>query len=139
MSAQTLSRLIRDLDEAVCEFHRAPLVDEWVYLFLDRASLRVQRPTGRKRVQMLVTYGVGRTAAIAGFFAQPRREAKRLGRTVGRFVPARVAGREPAVDSDRRLRGLGGGDPDGLSARAASTLGAQDAQYPRDTLNKHCF
>ena len=60
VSAQTVSRLIRDLDEAVSEFHRAPLADEWAYLFLDGVSLRVRRPTGRKRVQMLVAYGVRR-------------------------------------------------------------------------------
>lgn len=60
VSAQTVSRLIRDLDESVNEFHRAPLADEWVYLFLDGVSLRVRRPTGRKRVQMLVAYGVRR-------------------------------------------------------------------------------
>ena len=60
VSAQTVSRLIRDLDEAVSEFHRAPLADEWAYLFLDGVSLRVRRPSGRKRVQMLVAYGVGR-------------------------------------------------------------------------------
>ena len=58
VSAQTVSRLIRDLDEAVNEFHRAPLADEWAYLFLDGVSLRVRRPAGRKRVQMLVAYGV---------------------------------------------------------------------------------
>jgi len=60
VSAPTVSRLIRDLDEAVCEFHRAPLADEWTYLFLDGVSLRVRRPAGRKRVQMLVAYGVRR-------------------------------------------------------------------------------
>jgi hypothetical protein len=31
VSAQTVSRLIRDLDEAVAEFHRAPVADEWAY------------------------------------------------------------------------------------------------------------
>ena len=60
VSAQTVSRLIRDLDEAVSEFHRAPLADEWAYLFLDGVSLRVRRPAGRKRVQMLIAYGVRR-------------------------------------------------------------------------------
>ena len=59
VSAQTVSWLIRDLDEAVREFHQAPLNDEWAYLFLDGVSLRVRRPAGRKRVQMLVAYGVG--------------------------------------------------------------------------------
>src|SRR5262249_1759265 len=60
VSAQTVSRLIRDLDDAVREFHQAPLSDEWACLFLDGVSLRVRRPAGRKRVQMLVAYGIRR-------------------------------------------------------------------------------
>jgi putative transposase len=39
-------------------FHQGRLQDEWQYLFLDGVSLRVRRPTGRKRVQLLVAYGV---------------------------------------------------------------------------------
>jgi transposase-like protein len=58
VSAQTVSKLSQDLDEAVQQFHQARLKDEWVYLFLDGVSLRVRRPSGRKRVQMLVAYGV---------------------------------------------------------------------------------
>ena len=58
VSAQTVSQLTRDLDEAVRQFHQAPLADEWAYLFLDGVSLRVRRPSGRRRVQMLVAYGV---------------------------------------------------------------------------------
>ncbi|MBV9483924.1 MAG: IS256 family transposase [Acidobacteria bacterium] len=58
ISAQTVSRLTRDLDEIVGQFHQAPLEDNWAYLFLDGVSLRVRRPSGRKRVQMLVAYGV---------------------------------------------------------------------------------
>ena len=60
VSAQTVSKLTRDLDEAVRQFHQAPLNDDYVYLFLDGVSLRVRRPAGRKRVQMLVAYGVRR-------------------------------------------------------------------------------
>lgn len=60
VSPQTVSRLTRDLDEAVRRFHQAPLEDEWAYLFLDGVSLRVRRPSGRQRVQMLVAYGVRR-------------------------------------------------------------------------------
>lgn len=41
-------------------FHQSRIVDEWAYLFLDGVSLRVRRPAGRKRVQMLVAYGVRR-------------------------------------------------------------------------------
>jgi putative transposase len=58
VSAQTVSTLIRQLDEAVREFHQARLKDEYAYLFLDGVSLRMRRPTGRKRVHMLVAYGV---------------------------------------------------------------------------------
>ncbi|MGH9504092.1 MAG: IS256 family transposase [Terriglobales bacterium] len=58
VSAQTVSKLTRDLDEAVRHFHQAQLGDDYVYLFLDGVSLRVRRPAGRKRVQMLVAYGI---------------------------------------------------------------------------------
>jgi transposase-like protein len=58
VSAQTVSKLCRSLDHLVKAFHQARLQDEWAYLFLDGVSLRVRRPSGRKRVQMLVAYGV---------------------------------------------------------------------------------
>jgi transposase-like protein len=58
VSAQTVSKLTRDLDEAVRQFHQARLSDDYVYLFLDGVSLRVRRPMGRKQVQMLVAYGI---------------------------------------------------------------------------------
>jgi len=58
LSPQSVSRLTRELDLAVRSFHQAQLKDEWAYLFLDGVSLRVRRPAGRKRVQMLVAYGV---------------------------------------------------------------------------------
>jgi len=58
VSAQTVSRLCRSLDHLVKAFHQARLRDEWAYLFLDGVSLRVRRPSGRQRVQMLVAYGV---------------------------------------------------------------------------------
>jgi len=60
VSATTVSKLTRDLDEAVKQFHEARLSDDYAYLFLDGVSLRVRRPAGRKRVQMLVAYGVRR-------------------------------------------------------------------------------
>jgi putative transposase len=60
VSAQTVSQLTRNLDGAVKAFHQRPLKDEWAYLFLDGVSLRVRRPSGRQRVQMLVAYGVRR-------------------------------------------------------------------------------
>ncbi len=51
VSAQAVSRPTRDLDQAVRQFHQAPLNDDWAYLFLDGVSLRVH---------MLVAYGVRR-------------------------------------------------------------------------------
>jgi putative transposase len=60
VSAQTVSKLTRDLDEAVKEFHQARLSDDYACLFLDGVSLWVRRPAGRKRVHMLVAYGVRR-------------------------------------------------------------------------------
>src|SRR5260370_4418089 len=59
-SATPGSELGCDLDEAVRQFHEARLSDVYAYLFLDGVSLRVRRPAGRKRVQMLVAYGVRR-------------------------------------------------------------------------------
>jgi len=58
VSAQTVSKVSRSLDRLVKAFQQARLTDEWVYLFLDGVSLRVRRPAGRQRLQMLVAYGV---------------------------------------------------------------------------------
>ena len=58
VSAQTVSKVARSLDRMVKAFQQARLKDEWVYLFLDGVSLRVRRPAGRQRVQLLVAYGV---------------------------------------------------------------------------------
>lgn len=77
VSAQTVSKFTRCLDEAVRRFHQAVLGDDWAYLFLDGVSLRVRRPSGRKRVQMLVAYGVkpdGRRELLA--FLRTRGESQ---------------------------------------------------------------
>ncbi len=58
VSPQTVSRITRSLDALVRQFHRARLRDDYGYLFLDGVSLRMRRPAGRKRVHMLVAYGV---------------------------------------------------------------------------------
>jgi transposase-like protein len=58
VSAQTVSQLTRDLDRLVRQFHQGPLGGDWRYLFLDGISLRVRRPAGRQRVQLLIAYGV---------------------------------------------------------------------------------
>ncbi len=46
VSAQTVSKLTRELDAAVRKFHQAPLKGERAYLFLDGVSLQVRRPAG---------------------------------------------------------------------------------------------
>lgn len=132
VSAQTVSRLTRDLDALVYQFHQARLEDDWAYLFLDGVSLRVRRPSGRKRVQMLVTYGVkkdGRRQLLA--FLRSQGESQ---------------GDWEALLNDLYRRGLQGkslhlivtdGCP-GLAAaiktrvparRSSTVLGAQDAQH----------
>jgi putative transposase len=58
VSPQTVSRITRSLDEVVKQFHQTRLKDDYAFLFLDGVSLRMRRPAGRKRVHMLVAYGV---------------------------------------------------------------------------------
>ncbi len=73
VSAQTVSQLTRDLDEAVKRFHEGRLQDEWRYLFLDGVSLKLRQRAGRKRVHMLVAYGVKEdgTRQLLGFMRSP--------------------------------------------------------------------
>jgi putative transposase len=58
VSAQTVSRLTRVLDQAVRAFHQAPLDDDWAYLILDGVWLKVRRAFGPQKVLLLVAYGV---------------------------------------------------------------------------------
>jgi len=58
VSAQTVSRLTRVLDQAVEKFHGAPLEDDWTYLLLDGVWIKVRRAFGPQRVLLLVAYGV---------------------------------------------------------------------------------
>lgn len=60
VSAQTVSRLTRVLDQAVAAFHQQRLGDDWAYLFLDGVWLKVRRSFGPQRVLLLVAYGVRR-------------------------------------------------------------------------------
>src|SRR5437879_3197100 len=124
VSAQTGSKLTRDLDEAVRQFHQAQLSDDYAYLFLDGVSLRVRRPAGRKRVQMLVAYGVRRDwqASLAGVSAQSGRESGRLGRLAPGSVSPRAGRQAPGADRHGWLCGFGGGDSDGVSAGTTSAL-----------------
>ena len=56
--ANDVSALASSLDRLVKAFRLLRRKDEWVYLFLGGVSLRMRRPRGWRRVQMLVAYGV---------------------------------------------------------------------------------
>lgn len=60
VSAQTVSKLTRVLDQAVAAFHQRPLGDDWAYLVLDGVWLKVRRAFGPQRVLLLVAYGIRR-------------------------------------------------------------------------------
>ncbi len=60
VSAQTVSKLTRVLDQAVEEFHHRAVGDEWAYLVLDGVWLKVRRAFGPQRVLLLVAYGIRR-------------------------------------------------------------------------------
>jgi len=58
-SAQTISRVTGQLQQAVVQFHRRPLRDDYVYLFLDAVVLKVRDLAAKVRRRMvLVAYGV---------------------------------------------------------------------------------
>jgi putative transposase len=60
VSAQTVSKLTRVLDQAVQKFHHRPLPDDCAYLVLDGVWLKVRRAFGPQRVLLLVAYGIRR-------------------------------------------------------------------------------
>lgn len=58
-SPQTVSRIVRGLDQAVQAFHQRRLPDEYVYIFLDGVVLKVRDLRGRvRRRWVLVAYGI---------------------------------------------------------------------------------
>ena len=78
VSAQTVSRLTRVLDEEVAKFHHAPLGDEWCHLLLDGVWLKVRRAFGPQKVLLLVAYGVradGRRQLLAFVRAKSESQA----------------------------------------------------------------
>ena len=78
VSAQTVSRLTRVLDEQVTKFHHAPLDDDWCYLLLDGVWLKVRRAFGPQEVLLLVAYGVrvdGRRQLLAFVRAKSENQA----------------------------------------------------------------
>jgi putative transposase len=78
-SAQTISNITRQLNTAVAEFHRQPLRDDYVYLFLDGVALKVRDLAAKVRRRLvLVAYGVlpsGKREILAYQFAHGESEA----------------------------------------------------------------
>jgi putative transposase len=78
-SAQTVSRITRELNSAVERFHRQRLADQYVYLFLDGVVLKMRDATRTVvRRTILVAYGItakGKREVIAYQFAQGESEA----------------------------------------------------------------
>jgi len=60
VSAQTVSKLTRVLDQAVAAFHTRSIGDDWAYLVFDGVWLKVRRAFGPQRVLLLVAYGIRR-------------------------------------------------------------------------------
>ena len=113
-------------------FIRRGCSDDYAYLFLDGVSLRVRRPAGRKRVQMLVAYGVRRdgTRHLLAFLRSQGESQSDWEGLLQDLYRRGLEGQQLRLDRHRRLCRTGGGDSHRLSAGAASALlGAQDAQY----------
>jgi transposase-like protein len=57
VSAQTVSNIVRELDQGVQEFHRRPLEDSFRFLYLDGLWITLSKPVKTKRV-LLAALGV---------------------------------------------------------------------------------
>jgi putative transposase len=57
-SAQTVSRVLRDLDEEVCRFHSRRISDIYCYLILDGIVLKVKGVKGVRKRFVLCAYGI---------------------------------------------------------------------------------
>ncbi len=58
VSAQTVSNIAKSLDGAVRSYHRCPLEDKYLYLFLDGIVLKTRSGFGAKKKTVLVAYGI---------------------------------------------------------------------------------
>lgn len=57
-SATTVSRVAKELDERVQEFHHRPLEDRWRFLILDGVAIDVKGASGLRKRVVLVVYGI---------------------------------------------------------------------------------
>jgi putative transposase len=58
ISAQTVSRITRSLDNEVRRYHHDPLLDGYLYLLLDGITLKVKSALGVKKRLVLCAYGI---------------------------------------------------------------------------------
>jgi putative transposase len=58
LSAQTVSKIAKSLDEEVRRFHTRMLTDRYVYLFFDAIILKVKTGAGAKKKAVLVAYAI---------------------------------------------------------------------------------
>jgi putative transposase len=78
VSASTVSRLTRVLDEELTRFQRRPVEDRWRFLILDGVYLPIKKARGAKREPLLVAYGIdlmGRREVIDFRLAKSESEA----------------------------------------------------------------
>lgn len=71
LSPQTVSRICYSLKAEVERYHRQPLQDHYIYLFLDGITLKVKGPAGVKKRVILCAYGItlGGTRELLSFRA----------------------------------------------------------------------
>ena len=133
VSAPTASKLTRDLDEAVRQFHQARLIDDYVYAVSRWGQLAGEPADGPQASADAgdLWHPLGRMLAPVSFPAQSGRGPGGLGSALTRSVPARIGTSSPAFNSHRWLCRVSDGDSHRLSAGLASALlGAQNAQHP---------
>jgi transposase-like protein len=58
VSAQTISNIAKGLDKEVRQYHRRPIHDGYLYLFLDGIVLKMKTGLGVKKKVVLVAYGI---------------------------------------------------------------------------------
>lgn len=76
-SASTVSSIAKSLDAEVKKYHKRPIGDDFIYLFLDGISMRVKEAPCARRTMVLCAYGItryGRREMIA--FQQVQAESE---------------------------------------------------------------
>jgi hypothetical protein len=119
-SALTISNITRELHHAIAQYHRLPLQDHYVYLFLDGVVLKVREVAGKvRRRPVLVAYGVLPTAAARSSIISSPRKRNRLAGISAKSRSAWPGRRGPETNHHRRRHWPARGTAGGLSAHPA--------------------